>query len=46
MIEAAGLKVIDRIDTKPVHPRAADASDPLHHARSAEITSLWRLAAR
>lgn len=46
MIEVAGLKVIDRIDTKPVHPRAADASDPLHHARSAEITSLWRLAAR
>lgn len=46
MIETAGLKVIDRIDTKPVHPRAADASDPLHHARSAETTSLWRLAAR
>lgn len=46
MIESAGLKVIARIDTKPVHPRAADASDPLHHARAAETTSLWRLAAR
>ncbi|RQO38506.1 methyltransferase [Herminiimonas sp. KBW02] len=46
MIETAGLKVVARIDTKPVHPRAADASDPLHHARSAETTSLWRLVAR
>lgn len=46
MIESAGLKVVARIDTKPVHPRAADASDPLHHARSSETTSLWRLAAR
>lgn len=46
MIETAGLKVIDCIDTKPVHPRAADATDPLHHARSAETTSLWRLAVR
>ncbi len=46
MIDSAGLKVIARIDTKPTHPRAADESDPLHHARSAEVTSLWRLAAR
>ena len=45
-IEAAGLKVIDRIDTRPVHPRAADASDPLHEARSREVTSLWRLAGK
>jgi methylase of polypeptide subunit release factors len=44
-IEAAGLKVLDRHDVKPVHPRAADASDPLHAARAAEVTSLWRLAA-
>jgi hypothetical protein len=29
----------------PRHPRAADKTDPLHHARAAEITSLWRLAA-
>ncbi|MBT9539499.1 class I SAM-dependent methyltransferase [Thiobacillus sp.] len=43
-IDAAGLKQLERIDTKPTHPRAADASDPLHAARAAEITSLWRLA--
>lgn len=46
MIDNAGLKVIARIDTKPTHPRASDESDPLHKARSAETTSLWRLAAR
>src|SRR5205085_4382225 len=28
-IEAAGLKVVNRIDTRPKHPKAADASDPL-----------------
>ncbi len=44
-IETAGLKVVDRIDVRPTHPRAADASDPLHNARAAEVTSLWRLAA-
>lgn len=43
-IEDAGLKVLDRLETKPHHPRSQDASDPLHHARKAEITSLWRLA--
>lgn len=46
MIADAGLKLIKRMDIKPVHPRAADESDPLHSARSKEITSLWRLAAR
>ena len=40
---AAGLRVIERHDARPVHPRAADASDPLHAARRAEVTSLWRL---
>ncbi|MGZ8288978.1 MAG: methyltransferase [Telluria sp.] len=45
-IEAAGLKVIDRSDVRPTHPRASDAADPLHAARAAEVTSLWRLAAR
>ena len=44
-IAAAGLKVVARHDTKPTHPRAVDDSDPLHAARAAEITSLWRLAA-
>jgi len=42
--DAAGLKVIDRIDVKPHHPKVSDAADPLHAARVAEITSLWRLA--
>ncbi|MBY0555808.1 MAG: class I SAM-dependent methyltransferase [Burkholderiaceae bacterium] len=45
-IADAGLKVLDRQDIRPVHPRASDASDPLHAARSAEVTSLWRLAAQ
>ncbi len=44
-IAAAGLQVLGRLDTKPVHQRAADASDPLHAARGAEVTSLWRLGA-
>ena len=45
-IEAAGLNVVARVDVKPTHPRASDASDPLHTARAAEVTSLWRLAAQ
>ena len=44
--EAAGLCVLGRSDVPPRHPRAADNTDPLHIARAAEITSLWRLAAR
>lgn len=44
-IEAAGLRVLDRLDTRPTHRRSADAGDPFHAARSAEVTSLWRLAA-
>ena len=44
-IAQAGLKVIDRLDVKPTHPRAQDTTDSLHAARSKEITSLWRLAA-
>ncbi|WP_331769880.1 class I SAM-dependent methyltransferase (plasmid) [Embleya sp. NBC_00888] len=45
-IEAAGLHVLDRIDTRPRHPRARDTADPLHAARAAEVTSLWRLAGK
>ncbi|HEY9097728.1 MAG TPA: class I SAM-dependent methyltransferase [Thiobacillus sp.] len=45
-IEAAGLAVVARVDVKPTHPRASDVSDPLHTARAAELTSLWRLAVR
>ena len=43
--EACGLRVVARHDVPPRHPRAADKTDPLHVARAAEITSLWRLAA-
>ncbi|QHY95348.1 Release factor glutamine methyltransferase [Streptomyces sp. S4.7] len=43
-IAAAGLRVVDRTGTKPRHPRAADTTDPLHAARAAETTSLWRLS--
>lgn len=42
-IESAGLKVLDRMDAQPHHPKASDASDTLHAARAAEVTSLWRL---
>jgi len=45
-IAAAGLQVLSRVDVKPQHPKAADASDALHAARAAEVTSLWRLAAK
>jgi len=44
MIAGAGLQVLDRMDVRPRHPRASNAADPLHTARAAEITSLWRLA--
>lgn len=44
--DMAGLKVIGRMDVRPSHPRAADSADPLHAARAAELTSLWRLAVR
>lgn len=43
--DAAGLRVVDRLDVRPRHGKALDTSDPLHAARAREITSLWRLAA-
>ena len=46
LIEAGGLAVVERHDVRPTHPRASDPSDPLHAARAAEVTSLWRLCAR
>ena len=42
-IAEAGLQVLGRLDVKPVHAKAQDVTDPLHAARSAEVTSLWRL---
>ena len=44
--DAAGLKVMARLDTKPQHQKAFDKTDALHAARSKEITSLWRLAGK
>ncbi|MEX3789942.1 methyltransferase [Paraburkholderia sp. BR14374] len=45
-IEHAGLSVVGREDIRPRHPKASDQNDPLHVARAAEITSLWRLKVR
>jgi methylase of polypeptide subunit release factors len=45
-IDGGGLTVVGRFDARPSHPRAADTADPLHAARAAEVTSLWRLVAR
>ena len=42
-IAQGGLKVLGRQDVKPRHGKSADASDALHAARAAEVTSLWRL---
>ncbi|MDN4058299.1 class I SAM-dependent methyltransferase [Massilia sp. YIM B02769] len=39
----AGLQVAGRHDVQPTHGKAQDADDPLHAARSREVTSLWRL---
>ena len=44
-IADAGLVVLGRLDAKPVHAKAQDSTDPLYAARSAEVTSLWRLGA-
>jgi methylase of polypeptide subunit release factors len=46
MIHAGGLVVVERIDTRPAHPKAGDPRDPLHAARAAEVVSLWRLRLR
>ncbi|TFD94603.1 class I SAM-dependent methyltransferase [Cryobacterium lactosi] len=43
LIDEAGLAVVARLDIRPTHRKVADASDPLHAARAAEVTSLWRL---
>ena len=43
-IRQAGLRIVDRIDIKPAHPKSADQTNALYQFRAAEITSLWRLA--
>lgn len=45
LIQAAGLKVVGKRETRPAHGKVSDTSDPLHAARAAEVTSLWRLKA-
>lgn len=42
-IKAGGLAVVERMDTRPKHPKTRNNTDALHKARAAEITSLWRL---
>ena len=44
--DQAGLKILAQHQTRPTHARSADRDDPLHAARAAEVTSLWRLAAQ
>ncbi|OZI45206.1 methyltransferase [Bordetella genomosp. 4] len=44
LITNAGLRIVDRLTARPAHGRASDPTDPLHAARAAEITSLWRLS--
>lgn len=46
LFDAAGLQVVGKMDIRPNHPKASDDTDPLHAARVAELTSLWRLAVR
>jgi SAM-dependent methyltransferase len=45
LFDAGGLVVRDRLQVRPRHPKASDASDPFAVARSREVTSLWRLGA-
>lgn len=43
-IADAGLKLVERYDTRPVHRKVFDEEDPLSQARASEVTSLWVLA--
>ena len=45
-IDKAGLHILERHEERPHHKRAQDQSDPLHEARSRELTTLFRLAMR
>jgi len=45
LIDTAGLRVVERRDVRPRHPKVSDETDALHAARAAEVTSLWRLSA-
>jgi SAM-dependent methyltransferase len=43
--DQAQLQVLGQHEIRPTHARAKDTGDPLHRARRAEVTSLWRLGA-
>ena len=45
-VRASQLQVLGRQEIRPRHSRTTDRDDPLYWARAAEVTSLWRLAAR
>lgn len=45
-IDSARLSVLACASIRPRHSKAADKSDPLHAARSAEVTMLWQLGAK
>lgn len=42
-IDDAGLRMIERLETRPTHAKTERQDDPLYTARSQEITSLYRL---
>ena len=42
-IDVGQLKIKERHDIRPQHPRSFDKDDPLYSARAKELTSLWRL---
>ena len=42
-IVGAGLEIVEKIDTKPLHAKSQDASDPPHATLRIEVTSLYRL---
>ena len=42
-IADAGLQVVGKQNIRPRHPKAQDATNPLHRARASELTTLWRL---
>jgi|TARA_R100001143_G_scaffold57209_1_gene54237 methylase of polypeptide subunit release factors len=43
LAEKHGLRVIERLDTKPGHAKSKNTNDPLYEARAREVTSLWKL---
>jgi SAM-dependent methyltransferase len=44
-IDQAGLRVVASRSIRPRHSKVGDATDVLHVARAAEVTTLWQLAA-